>query len=278
MKYPSAVRALGSRNYRLFVGGQLISLVGTWMQMVAQSWLIYRLTGSAGLLGLIGFAGQIPVFVIAPFGGVAADRANRRHVLIATQTAMMALAFIPAALTLGGRVQVWHLFVLAAFLGLANAFDIPARQAFVADIVDRDDLVNAIALNSSMGNGARVVGPAVAGLVVASVGEGWCFLLNGVSYVAVIGALVLMRVAAPERVKHTVSALHSIRKGFSYSWHTGPVRALLLLLGQLPVGLPLPSSRLEAGHWGTGSFSELHDNCASCAALMPLSWPSSRCG
>lgn len=239
MPLPIALRALRSRNYRLFVAGQLISLIGTWMQMVAQSWLIYRLTGSAALLGLIGFAGQIPVFVLAPLGGVIADRVNRHHVLIATQSMMMGLALILAALTLGDYVRVWHLFVLASLLGIANAFDIPARQAFLVEMVDREDIINAIALNSSMLNGARVVGPAVAGLVVAAVGEGWCFLLNGISYVAVIGALLMMRIAvhAPKSVH--ASAWDSVVEGFSYSWHTKPVRALLLLLGLISLmGMP----------------------------------------
>jgi len=142
MRFPSALRALHSRNYRLFVAGQLISLVGTWMQSVAQSWLIYRLTGSAALLGLIGFAGQIPVFVLAPLGGVIADRLNRHRVLIATQSAMMLLAFVLAALTLGGVVREWHIFVLASFLGIANAFDIPTRQAFLAETVSREDIID----------------------------------------------------------------------------------------------------------------------------------------
>src|SRR6266550_1582102 len=171
MPFPSALRALRSRNYRLFVAGQLISLVGTWMQMVAQSWLIYRLTGSAAKLGLIGFAGQIPIFVLAPLGGVIADRVNRHRVLIVTQTAMMGLAFALAALTLSGHVQVWHIFMLASLLGVTNAFDIPARQAFLVEMVDREDIVNAIGLNSSMLNGARVIGPGIAGVVVAAVGE-----------------------------------------------------------------------------------------------------------
>src|SRR5437762_14195453 len=165
------------------------------MQSVAQSWLIYRLTGSAALLGLIGFAGQIPIFILAPLGGVMADRVNRHRVLIATQTAMMVLAFVLAALTLEGIVRVWHLLVLASMLGIANAFDIPARQAFLVEMVGKEDIVNAIALSSSMMNGARIVGPAVAGIVVAAVGEGWCFLLNGVSYIAVIVALLLMTIA-----------------------------------------------------------------------------------
>ena len=216
MPLPSALRALRSRNYRLFVVGQLISLVGTWMQSVAQSWLIYRLTGSAALLGLIGFAGQIPIFVLAPLGGLLADRLNRHRVLIATQTIMMVLAFALAALTLGGIVREWQIFVLASLLGVVNAFDIPTRQAFLAETVSRDDIVNAIALNSSMLNGARIVGPAIAGLVVAAFGEGWCFLLNAISYLAVIGALLMMHV---EQVPHPgahVSAWESIIEGFVY--------------------------------------------------------------
>ena len=239
MPFPSALRALRSRNYRLFVAGQLVSLIGTWMQMVAQSWLIYRLTRSAALLGVVGFAGQIPVFILAPLGGVIADRMNRHRVLIATQGTMMALAFVLAALTLGGHVRVWQILVLASLLGITNAFDIPTRQAFLVETVDRDDIVNAIALNSSMLNGARVVGPAVAGLVVAAVGEGWCFLLNAISYVAVIGALFMMRIDAPAQGHAHASAWDSVVEGFAYSWHTKPVRALLLLLGLVSLmGMP----------------------------------------
>ena len=235
----SAFRALQSRNYRLFVAGQLVSLIGTWMQSVAQSWLIYRLTGSAALLGLIGFAGQIPIFVLAPLGGVVADRLNRHRVLVATQSAMMVLAFALAALTLGGIVQEWHIFVLATLLGIANAFDIPTRQAFLAETVKREDIVNAIALNSSMLNGARIVGPGIAGLVVAAFGEGWCFLLNALSYVAVIGALLVMHIDPPPHPSAHVSAWDSIVEGFAYSWNTKPVRALLLLLGLISVmGMP----------------------------------------
>jgi MFS family permease len=239
MAFPLAIRALRSRHYRLFVAGQLISLIGTWMQMVAQSWLIYRLTGSAALLGLLGFAGQIPVFVLAPLGGVIADRVRRHRVLVTTQTVMMALAAALAALTLSGNVRVSHLFVLASVLGIANAFDIPARQAFVVEMVEREDLMNAIALNSSMVNGARVVGPAIAGVVVAAVGEGWCFLLNAFSYVAVIGALLLMRLPHRPPAPPQISAWASIVEGFVFSWRTAPVRALLLLLGLVSLmGMP----------------------------------------
>src|SRR5205085_10090857 len=179
----------------LFFGGQLISLTGTWMQSVAESWLVYRLTGSSILLGLVSFSSQIPVFLFAPVGGATADRHNRHRIMIGTQTAAMSLACVLAALTLSGRIQVWEVFALAALLGVVNAFDIPARQAFVADMVGHEDLINAIALNSSMVNGARIVGPAVAGILVAAIGEGWCFFANAISYVAVITILLMMKVA-----------------------------------------------------------------------------------
>jgi MFS family permease len=238
-RLPQALRALRHRNFQLFFGGQLISLTGTWMQSVAQSWLVYRLTGSVMLLGFVGFAGQIPVFLLAPLGGASADRRDRRRTLVATQAAAMALAFVLAALTLAGRVQVWQVFVIAALLGLVNAFDIPARQAFVVDMVGKDDLINAIALNSSMVNGARIVGPAIAGILVASVGEGWCFFINAASYVAVITGLLMMRVAGRSRVPLAGSALANIVEGFSFVARTAPVRALLLLLGLISLmGMP----------------------------------------
>lgn len=236
---PHVVRALRHRNYRLFFCGQLISLVGTWMQSVAQAWLVYRLTGSTVLLGIVGFAAQFPVFLLAPLGGSVADRYDRRHVLIATQTAAMLVAFILAGLTLTGRVQVWHIVVLASFLGAINAVDITTRQAFAVDIVGRADLINAIALNSSMVNGARIVGPAVAGVLVARVGEGWCFLVNAVSFLAVIAGLLMMNMTARTTVPLPGSAPGSILEGFRYVRRTGPVRALLLLLGLVSLmGMP----------------------------------------
>src|SRR4051812_10410321 len=187
-------RALRHRNFQLFFAGQFISLIGTWMQSVAQSWLVYRLTGSVVLLGMIGFASQIPVFLIAPIGGTVADRYNRHRILVFTQCCAMFFAFVLAFLTLPGRIQIWHLFALAVCFGLANAFDIPTRQAFAVDMVGREDLVNAIALNSSMFNGARIIGPAIAGILVAAVGEGWCFFANAVSYIAVIAGLLMMKI------------------------------------------------------------------------------------
>ncbi|HVP52794.1 MAG TPA: MFS transporter [Terriglobales bacterium] len=237
-KVPHGLRALRHRNFQLFFGGQLISLIGTWMQNVAQSWLVYRLTGSSFLLGAVGFAGQIPVFLMAPVGGIVADRKNRHRVVIATQTASMLLAFILAGLTLTNVVHVWHVIVLAALLGVVNAFDIPARQAFIVDMVGKEDLINAIALNSSMFNGARVIGPAIAGLLVASIGEGWCFFGNAVSYIAVIFGLLLMRVTW-QFGKPPGSPLDDIAEGFQYVRRTQPIRVLLLLLGLVSlVGMP----------------------------------------
>ncbi|HET9407109.1 MAG TPA: MFS transporter [Candidatus Sulfotelmatobacter sp.] len=238
-KWQAAGRALRHRNFQLFFSGQLISLIGTWMQSVAQSWLVYRMTGSGLLLGAVGFSSQIPVFLVAPIGGITADRNNRQRVVIATQTASMILAFILAALTLTHNVQVWHIFVLAALLGVVNAFDIPGRQAFLVDMVGKEDLMNAIALNSSMFNGARVIGPAVAGILVARLGEGWCFFANGVSYIAVIIGLVLMNVHAPARASAKTPALEHIIEGFRFVDRTAPIRALLLLLGIVSVtGMP----------------------------------------
>ncbi len=237
-RWQAAGRALRHRNFQLFFSGQLISLIGTWMQSVAQSWLVYRLTGSALLLGSVGFASQVPVFLFAPLGGIAADRYNRRHIVIATQIASMSLASVLAALTLLHKVQVWQIFVLASCLGVVNAFDIPGRQSFLVDMVGKDDLMNAIALNSSMFNGARVIGPAIAGILVAKIGEGYCFLGNAVSYIAVIIGLLLMRVHSPARAS-MASPLEHMMEGFRFVNRTAPIRALLLLLGLVSlVGMP----------------------------------------
>jgi len=228
---PVTLRALRFRNFQLFVSGQMISLIGTWMQTVAESWLVYRKSGSALLLGTAGFCSQIPVFLVAPLGGIVADRYNRRQVVIATQAAAMTLALIFAALTLSGRIQIWEILVLASLLGVVNAFDIPARQSFLVDMVGKEHLMNAIALNSSMFNGARIVGPAIAGLLVARIGEGWCFLLNGVSYIAVISGLLMMKVERPAALAAMASPLAHIAEGFRFVRQTAPIRALLLLLG-----------------------------------------------
>jgi len=232
-------RALRHRNYRLFFSGQIISLIGTWMQSIAQAWLVYRLTKSPLLLGLVGFAGQIPVFIFAPVGGLCADRYSRHRIVIATQSTAMLLAFVLSALTLLEHICVWEVMLLAALLGLVNAFDIPARQAFIVEMVVPEDLINAIALNSAMFNGARVLGPAIAGITVAAIGEGWCFFANGASYIAVIAGLLLMTVTPRERSLRNSSGLESVLEGFRYVAGTGPILALLLLLGLVSLtGMP----------------------------------------
>jgi MFS family permease len=227
----SAVRALRHRNYQLFFVGQLVSLIGTWMQSVAQSWLVYRLTGSSLLLGAVSFASQVPVFVVAPIGGAVADRVSRRRILLATQIAAMLLALGLGFFTLSGRIRVAHLFFFGSALGIVNAFDIPARQAFVVEMVGPDDLGNAIALNSSVVNGARLLGPAIAGVLVGAVGEGWCFVANGLSYVAAIAALAAMTLIPRALAPRRASALADIVEGFRYVAQDEPTRALLFLLG-----------------------------------------------
>jgi len=225
------------------------------MQSVAESWLVYRLTGSAALLGVAGFAGQIPVLFLATVGGSVADRYNRHRILVMTQTASMVLPLILAALVFTGRVHVWHVFVLASLLGVINAFDIPARQAFVVEMVGKEDLVNAIALNSSIVNAARAVGPAVAGVLLAAVGEGWCFLLNGVSYIAVITGLLLMDLPRRMRAEHPAKALAGFTQGFRYVRHTMPVRDLLLMVALIsfagqPFATLMPIFAEEVLHGG----------------------------
>ncbi len=227
-------RALRHRNFQLFFSGQIISLVGTWMQTVAEAWLVYRLTGSSALLGVLGFVSQIPIFLLAPLAGLAADRWPRHRTVIVTQTTSMLLAFTLAGLTLSGQIHkgnIWEVIVLATLLGTVNAFDIPARQSFLIEMVGREDLLNAIALNSSMFNGARVAGPAIAGLLVAWVGEGWCFLLNALSYLAVIAGLFMMRIGASPVVHDGGGPFEKLQQGLRFVRRTLPIRALLLLLG-----------------------------------------------
>ena len=236
---PAALRALRHRNFRLYVGGQAVSLVGTWLQSVAQSWLVYRLTDSPILLGLTGFVGQAPVFFLAPFGGALADRVEKRRLLVGTQAASAGLAATLAALTLSGHVTIAHVFAIAAALGIVNAFDIPTRQAFVVDMVGREDLPNAIALNSSAVNAARIAGPAIAGVLIAAVGEGWCFAANALSFAAVIVALLLMRLERRAARRRSGSPASEIREAAAFVLAHPPIRALLVLLGTVSVvGMP----------------------------------------
>jgi MFS family permease len=235
-----ATRALRSRNYKLFFAGQGISLVGTWMTRIATSWLIYRLTGSAVLLGLVGFAGQIPAFVLGPVAGVWVDRWNRHRTIVVTQALSMIQSLALAVLALAGIITVWEIVALALFQGLINAFDMPARQSFVIEMVERrQDLGNAIALNSSMVNAARLVGPAIAGVVVAAVGEGYCFLIDGLSYIAVIIGLLMMRLnPAPPR-KAARRILHEWNEGWQYVVRSVPIRSILLNLSIVSLfGMP----------------------------------------
>jgi len=257
-----AFRALKHRNFQLFFGGQIISLVGTWMQTVAQAWLIYRLTGSGALLGWLGFVGQFPIFLLSPLAGLVADRWLRRRVVIATQTASMLLAFILAALTMTHHIHVWEIIILATLLGVVNAFDVPARQSFLIEMVGREDLLNAIALNSSMFNLARVAGPAIAGILVAVVGEGWCFLLNGISYLAVIAGLFMMRIKKSYPGHDGTDPLEKLREGFRFARHTKPVRALLELVSivsfmALPFTVLMPIFAVKILHGGASAYGTL---------------------
>lgn len=274
-KLPTVFRAFKHRNFQLFFSGQIISLTGTWMQSVAQSWLVYRLTGSVALLGLIGFAGQFPVFLLTSFGGAIADKYNRRRILVTTQTCSMLLASILAALTLSGTIEVWHLFVLASLGGVINAFDIPTRQSFVVDMVGKEDLLNAIALNSSMFNGARIVGPAIAGILVSAVGEAWCFFGNAVSYIAVITGLLLMRIARKPFMGGEGSAIEKIKEGFGFVAKTAPVRALLLLLGLvslmgMPYAVLMPIFAEEILHGGVRGLGILMGASGTGALVAAL--------
>ncbi len=230
-KIQSILRSLQNRNFRLFFGGQAISLIGTWMQQIATSWLVYRLTDSAFLLGLVGFASQIPTFVFAPVAGVYADRLNRFRLLILTQSLAMIQAFVLAFLTLAGIVQIWHILVLSLLLGIVYSMDIPVRQSFFIEMLDRkEDLGNAIALNSFLFNGARLVGPAVAGIVIAVTGEGICFLLNGVSFFAILLALLAMRIPKKEMPARHANLREDLTEGYRYVRDFVPIRYILLQL------------------------------------------------
>ncbi|HEX6558892.1 MAG TPA: MFS transporter [Longimicrobiales bacterium] len=235
-----ALRALRHRNFRLFTIGQSISLIGNWMQQLAMGWLVYRLTNSAFLLGLVAFGAQGPTFILAPFAGVLADRSNRHRIVVATQVLMMVQATVLTVLVITGAVRFWHVLVLSAFFGAVSAFDIPARQAFLLQMVEsREDLPNAIALNSSMFNGARLIGPAFAGLMIARFGEGIAFLSNAVSYLAVIAALLAMRIPPQARRHDAANLFSTLREGFRYAFDFAPIRDVLALVAVVALfGVP----------------------------------------
>jgi MFS family permease len=258
------LRALGHRNYRLFFSGQSVSLIGTWMTRIATSWLVYRLTGSALLLGVVGFAGQLPSFLLAPFAGVLVDRWNRHRLLVVTQVLAMLQSLALAILALTGLIRIWHVVLLSILQGVINAFDMPARQAFVVEMVEkREDLANAIALNSSMVNAARLLGPSIGGLIIAAVGEGWCFMLDGVSYLAVIASLLAMRVT-PRPVKQGKQAniREQFREGWRYVYGFPPIRKVLMLLALVSlIGMPytvlMPVFANEILHGGPNTLGLL---------------------
>ncbi|HEY2469811.1 MAG TPA: MFS transporter [Terracidiphilus sp.] len=232
--FSHAWRALRHRNFRLFFGGQSISLIGTWMTRIATAWLVYRLTKSALLLGTVSFAGQIPTFLLAPLAGVIVDRIDRRKVLVWTQTLAMVQSLALAWLTLSNRITIAEVLALSAMQGIINAFDMPGRQSFMVIMVEnRADLSNAIAINSSMVNMARLVGPSLAGLLIAVTNEGWCFLVDGVSYIAVIASLLMMHITPSEEQRATTSMLTQLREGWTYVAGFAPIRSILLLFALL---------------------------------------------
>ena len=263
MPLHSLLRALNSRNLRLLFAGQGISLVGTWLQQAAMSWLVYRLTGSAILLGTVSFATQIPSLLLAPLAGVLATRWDLRRMLMCTQLLSLLQASVLAACVLTDVVQVWHLVVLSLFVGTLNAFETPARQSFFVDLVETPaDLSNAIALNSSMINAARLIGPSLAGLLVSTAGEGVCFVLNAFSYLPIIAALLAIRVAKLKPVQQKIRILHELREGFSYAFGSPPIRSILFLvalssLAGMPFTMLLPVFAKEVFHGGAGTYGLL---------------------
>jgi len=249
-------RALQHRNYRLFFGGQSISLIGTWITRVATSWLVYRLTGSLVLLGVVGFCGQIPTLVLAPFAGVIVDRSDRKRILLYTQVMSMLQSFALAAMVFTDTVSVPLILALQVIQGVINAFDTPARQTFVVEMVeDRADLANAIALNSSMVNASRIIGPSIGGVIIAATGEGWCFLIDAISYIAVIVSLLMMNVEPREIKRTATNMLEELRTGYDYVTSFLPVRTALTLLALVSIlGMPytvlMPAIATKVLHGG----------------------------
>ncbi len=279
----STFRALHHRNYRLFFGGQGISLIGTWMQQIAINWLVYRLTHSAFLLGVVGFTGRIPTFLFASFAGVLVDRWNRHRILVVTQTLSMIQALILALLVLTDRIAIWHIISLSVCLGLINTLDMPARQSFIVDMIEKkEDMGNAIALNSSMFNGARLVGPSIAGILISTVGEGICFLLNGLSFVAVIISLLAMKITPKKKEKERTPVWQGLKEGFVYAFAFPPIRSILLLLALVSlVGMPymvlMPVFARDILHGGAHTLGFLMA-ASGCGALVGAIYLASRKG
>ena len=272
-----AWRALRHRNFRLFFGGQTISLIGTWMTRIATSWLVYRLTGSALLLGTVSFAGQIPTFLFAPFAGVWVDRLDRRQVLVWTQTLAMVQSFALAALTFSHLITVRWILALTIMQGVINAFDMPGRQSFMVQMIeDRADLGNAIAINSSMVNVARLIGPSLAGILIAATSEAWCFLIDGISYIAVIASLLMMRIHGPAVRRAATSMLHELQEGWSYVAGFLPIRTILSLFAVVSLmGMPfvvlMPVFAVNVLHGGAHTLGFLMGGMGVGALISALS-------
>ncbi len=274
----TTLRAVRHRNYRLFFVGQGISLVGTWMQSVAASWLVFRLTQSEFMLGLNAFIGQVPILLLSPLAGVLGDRISRRRILIAVQILSIIQACLLAAITLAGLAQVWHIFMLSLFLGLVNAFEMPSRQAFVIEMLeDKSDLSNAIALNSGLFNGARLVGPSIAGLVVAFAGEGICFVVNAVSYGAALAALLFMTIRPRKAKKRTSGFYAELKEGLAYIFGFSPIRDLIITVSftslvamVLPVLMPVFAGHILHGSSLTYGFLVASSGFGSLAATIFL--------
>jgi MFS family permease len=269
----SIFTSLRSRNYRIYFTGQGISLTGTWIQNIALSWLVYRLTGSVFLLGLIGFTSQIPTFVLSPFTGVLTDRYNRLRIMKLTQVLFMLHALVMALLVLFNLIEVWHIIALSIVFGIITAFDAPARQSLVIELIDHpEDLGNAIALNSAIFNGARLVGPAIAGVVIALVGEGICFLLNALSFGAVIVALLQIKIPVKQVNLHPANFKESLSEGVHYTFRSMPIRTLIIMLAVLSLaGLSyivlLPAYAKEIMHGGPDTLGYLMSALGAGALL-----------
>lgn len=272
-KFAHAWRALRHRNFKLFVAGQSVSLIGNWMTRLATNWLVYRLTHSAFLLGVVGFAGQILTFLLAPFAGVWIERLDRRKLLVWAQVIAAAQSIAMAVLTLTHTITFWEVIVLTALQGVVNAFDMPARQSFLVQMVDdRQDLGNAVAINSSMTNGTRLIGPAIAGAVIAAFGEGWCFLLDGLSYLAVIASLLLMRVKPLNLKRKSTTMVQQLHEGWKYVSSFRPIRSILLLFALIglvgtPYGVLLPIFAAQILHGSAHTLGWL-SGCSGAGALI----------
>jgi len=284
-RFSHAWRALRHRNFRLYFTGQSISLIGTWITRVATSWLVYRLTGSALLLGAVGFAGQIPTFLLAPFAGVIVERMDRRRLLVWTQVLAGIQSLMLAVLTLAKIITIHEILALSVFQGLINAFDMPGRQSFLVQMVtppegrpDKTDLGNAIALNSSIVNLARLIGPAIAGLIIAALGEGWCFLIDGVSYIAVVASLIMMQVVRSTSRRSETTMFEQLKEGWSYVTTFRPIRTILTLFALVSLmGMPfmvlMPIFARDVLHGGPHTLGFLTGASGWVHLSQPSRWP-----